>query len=74
MSAVNPQDRKKGDRERQGVLRIELELEMEGEPVRGRLRSGGRSEAFVGWLALADALGRLHERSRTHGGGAEDAG
>jgi hypothetical protein len=44
-----------------GLLRIELELEMDREPVRGVLHSGGRSEAFVGWLALADALGRLHD-------------
>jgi hypothetical protein len=53
-----------GERAR-GVLRLELELEMDREPVRGVLRRGERSEEFVGWLALADALGRLHEGSRT---------
>jgi hypothetical protein len=47
------------------VLRLELELAMDREPIRGTLRSGGCSEEFVGWLALADALGRLHERSPT---------
>jgi hypothetical protein len=36
---------------------------MDREPVRGAVRSRGRSERFVGWLQLAEALGRLHEGS-----------
>jgi hypothetical protein len=45
-------------------LRVELELEMDRQPVRGKVRSDGRSERFVGWLELAETLGRLHRRSR----------
>jgi hypothetical protein len=49
-----------GSAEAQGtLLKVELELELDREPVRGQVRSGGRSEGFVGWLGLAETLGRL---------------
>ena len=44
------------------VLRVQLELDLDSQPVTGLLRSeGGADEAFVGWLGFVDALKRLHE-------------
>lgn len=46
-------------------LRVQLELELEREPVSGRLRSErGTEEAFVGWLGFVEALKRLHQLNR----------
>jgi hypothetical protein len=44
------------------VLRVQLELHLDSQPVTGLLRSErGADEAFVGWLGFVDALKRLHE-------------
>jgi hypothetical protein len=44
------------------VLRVQLELDLDSQPVTGLLRSDrGADEAFVGWLGFVDALKRLHE-------------
>jgi hypothetical protein len=44
------------------VLRVQLELDLDSQPVTGLLRSErGADEAFVGWLGFVDALKRLHE-------------
>jgi hypothetical protein len=44
------------------VLRVQLELDLDNQPVTGLLRSDrGADEAFVGWLGFVDALKRLHE-------------
>jgi hypothetical protein len=46
------------------VLRMQLELRIECEPISGRLRAEGEAdEEFVGWLGFLDALRRLHERA-----------
>lgn len=45
------------------VLRVQLELNLDREPIRGLLRTGrGAEERFVGWLGFIDALKRLQER------------
>jgi hypothetical protein len=55
---VDRNDRTDEDR----VLRVQLELDLDSQPVTGLLRSeGGADEAFVGWLGFVDALKRLHE-------------
>ena len=44
------------------VLRLQLELDLRREPIRGRLRSQrGTEERFVGWLGFIDALKRLQQ-------------
>ena len=46
-----------------GVLRLQLELNLDREPISGRLRTRrGAEERFVGWLGFIDALKRLQER------------
>jgi hypothetical protein len=55
---VDGNDRTDKDR----VLRVQLELDLDSQPVTGLLRSErGADEAFVGWLGFVDALKRLHE-------------
>ena len=45
------------------VLRLQLELHLDREPITGRLRTGwGAEERFVGWLGFVDALRRLQQR------------
>jgi hypothetical protein len=45
------------------VLRVQLELHLNRQPISGRLRSGrGAEERFVGWLGFIDALKRLQEQ------------
>ena len=45
------------------VLRLQLELHLDREPITGRLLTGwGAEERFVGWLGFVDALGRLQQR------------
>ena len=53
------------------VLRVQLELNLDREPISGRLRTGrGAEERFVGWLGFIDALKRLQEQD---GGSADPA-
>jgi hypothetical protein len=43
--------------------RLLLDIEFEADPMEGTLREeSGEEHSFVGWLGLADALGRLAER------------
>jgi hypothetical protein len=45
------------------VLRLQLELDLSREPIRGRLRTQrGATERFVGWLGFIDALKRLQQQ------------
>jgi hypothetical protein len=45
------------------VLRLQLELCLDREPIRGRLRTRwGAEEQFVGWLGFVDALRRVQQR------------
>jgi hypothetical protein len=45
------------------VLRLQLELHLDREPITGRLRTRwGAEERFVGWLGFVDALRRLQQR------------
>jgi hypothetical protein len=42
-------------------LRLVLELERDSEPIRGTLTGpGGEHRAYVGWLALIEALDQWH--------------
>jgi hypothetical protein len=44
------------------VLRLQLELHLDDEPISGRASTAhGADERFVGWLGFADALKRLRE-------------
>ena len=44
------------------VLRVQLELHVDREPISGRLvPEKGPEEAFVGWLGFVDALKRMHD-------------
>jgi hypothetical protein len=44
------------------VLRLQLELHLDREPISGRLRTlRGAEEPFVGWLGFVDALRRLQQ-------------
>jgi hypothetical protein len=46
-------------------LRVQLELDLEHEPVRGLLRpERGDDQTFVGWLGFVDALKRLQDDRR----------
>ena len=45
------------------VLRLQLELHLDREPISGRLRTEwGAEEPFVGWLGFVDALRRLQQQ------------
>jgi hypothetical protein len=45
------------------VLRLQLELRLDREPISGLLRTpSGAEEQFVGWLGFVDALRRLQQR------------
>jgi hypothetical protein len=51
------------DAEEANVLRLQLELNLDREPISGRLRSRrGAEERFVGWLGFVDALRRLEHQ------------
>jgi hypothetical protein len=44
------------------VLRLQLELHLDREPISGRLRTRwGAEERFVGWLGFVEALRRLQQ-------------
>jgi hypothetical protein len=48
--------------EEANVLRLQLELHLDREPISGRLRTRwGAEERFVGWLGFVDALRRLQQ-------------
>jgi hypothetical protein len=50
------------DFEEVNVLRLQLELHLDREPISGRLRTrSGAEERFVGWLGFVDALSRLQQ-------------
>jgi hypothetical protein len=50
-------------RDEDPVLRVQLELHLDRQPISGRLRlERGAEEPFVGWLGFVDALKRLNER------------
>ena len=45
------------------MLRLQLELDLDREPISGRLRiRRGAEEPFVGWLGFIDALKRLQQQ------------
>jgi hypothetical protein len=47
------------------VLRLQLELHLDREPISGRLRTRwGAEEPFVGWLGFVDALRRLQQEDQ----------
>jgi hypothetical protein len=47
------------------VLRVRLDLDLDSEPVRGRLwDEQGTDEPFVGWLGFVDALKRCHDEPK----------
>ncbi len=49
--------------EEANVLRLQLELHLDREPISGRLRTRwGAEEPFVGWLGFLDALRRLQQQ------------
>jgi len=46
-------------------LRVQLDLDLDRQPVSGRLRTqGGADERFEGWLGFVDALKRLQEQRK----------
>lgn len=58
--------------EEANVLRLQLELHLDREPISGRLRTRwGAEERFVGWLGFVDALRRLQQQDE---GAADPAG
>ncbi len=42
-----------------------LELDVESDPIEGRVRDGGDAHDFTGWLGLASALERLISAAAT---------
>lgn len=55
------------------VLKAQLELRLDRQPVSGRLRTErGAEEQFVGWLGFIDALKRLQERGTASRGPSAD--
>jgi hypothetical protein len=49
--------------EERNVLRLQLDLHLDREPISGRLRTRrGAEERFVGWLGFVDALRRLQQQ------------
>ena len=45
------------------VLQLQLELNLNREPITGRLRTRwGAEQRFVGWLGFIDALKRLQQQ------------
>jgi hypothetical protein len=55
------------------VLRLQLELDLDREPISGRLRTKrGGDERFVGWIGFIDALKRLQERGDASAGPSGD--
>lgn len=42
-------------------LSVQLDLYLEREPIRGRLRTEHAEESFVGWLGFIEALRRLSD-------------
>jgi hypothetical protein len=51
------------------VLCAQLELNLNCEPISGRLRTArGAEERFVGWLGFIDALKRLQEQGEGRAG------
>jgi hypothetical protein len=48
------------------VLRLQLELNLDREPISGSLRTRrGVEESFVGWLGFVDALRRLQHQDES---------
>jgi hypothetical protein len=59
-------DDARGDQDR--VLRVQLELHLDSQPIRGRLRpEQGAEETFVGWLGFVEALDRSRVAATTEG-------
>jgi len=59
-------ENRRGDLDR--VLRVQLELHVDREPISGRLvPEKGPEEAFVGWLGFVDALERSREAADPQG-------
>jgi len=57
----------------EGALRVQLDVDLDGQPVSGRLRTErGAEERFVGWLDFVGALERLHQLERQSPGLAGD--
>jgi hypothetical protein len=51
------------------TLRLQLELQLDRQPISGCLRTqAGVEERFEGWLGFADALRRLHDPPATEPG------
>ena len=48
------------------MLRLQLDLNLDREPISGRLRTRwGAEEPFVGWLGFVDALRRLQQQDES---------
>ena len=46
-------------------LRVQLDLDLDRQPISGRLRTrGGADNRVEGWLGFVDALRRLQERRK----------
>jgi len=43
------------------TLSVRLDLQLDHEPITGRLRTDRGEEQFVGWLGFVDGLKRLNE-------------
>jgi hypothetical protein len=58
VETMDDNDRTARDR----ALRVQLEVELDREPISGRLRpERGAEEPFVGWLGFVEALRRLDD-------------